>query len=257
MIMRNKPNSRRPGYLIVPIRCRLYKTKPIPARRNAAWGSGFPSHPSALPVDCAKQTQFRQRDKKRQMFGRKGLMVNCTSHRHGQNKANSGRSPVGRGQRDVGRGTNAPNEPNLVRAPTKGRGWPPNPAGARRRQTKPICRPGLRGAGDGQVASRAGVAAYGAKQTQCAAAGRGRPSPRPEALTLPPTRTNMRNEPNLARLEQGRVSDGETCRTNPIPRGRAEARDVESAIICRPHPRETDVPILSVLLCVTMVPYTH
>jgi hypothetical protein len=31
--------------------------------------------------------------------------------------------------RRAGRGTKAPNEPNLVRAPRKGRGWPPDPGG--------------------------------------------------------------------------------------------------------------------------------
>jgi hypothetical protein len=64
------------------------ETKPIPAGRDAAWGSGFPSHPSALPVDCAKQTQFRQRGKKRQVLGEKGVMVNCTFDGPWQNKAN-------------------------------------------------------------------------------------------------------------------------------------------------------------------------
>jgi hypothetical protein len=99
----NKPNSRRPGYPTVPIPCRLYQTKPIPASRNAAWGSGFPSHPSVPPVDCAKQTQFRQREKKRQVLCEKGFMVNRTVYRPRQNKANLRAKPGG--TRPQGRGT--------------------------------------------------------------------------------------------------------------------------------------------------------
>jgi hypothetical protein len=74
------------------------ETKPIPASRDAARGSGFPSHPSALPVNCAKQTQFRQREKKRQVLCGKGVMVNRTSHRPQQNKANSRLRRAGRGR---------------------------------------------------------------------------------------------------------------------------------------------------------------
>jgi hypothetical protein len=74
------------------------ETKPIPASRDAARGSGFPSHPSALPVNCAKQTQFRQREEKRQVLCGKGVMVNRTSHRPQQNKANSRLRRAGRGR---------------------------------------------------------------------------------------------------------------------------------------------------------------
>jgi hypothetical protein len=121
---------------------------------------------------------------------------------------------AGRGQRDGGRGANAPNKPNFRR--TCGRGkwlagkelWYIAPA-IGFGKTKPICPNDPRGARDAGATSRAGAAAYCAKQTQFAAAGRGRPSPRPEALTLPPT--------------------GQMCETKPIcpatPRGtRPEGR---------------------------------
>jgi hypothetical protein len=89
------------------------ETKPIPASRDAGGGSGFPSRRSALPVNCAKQTQFRQREKKRQVLGGKGFMVNRTVYRPRQNKAScpkrgtgavsrrcrAGRGPQGRGTR--------------------------------------------------------------------------------------------------------------------------------------------------------------
>ena len=65
-------------------------TKPIPPAGTRPGDRGFPSHPSALPVDCAKQTQFRQRKKKRQVFCEKGLMVNCGVDGPWQNKANLG-----------------------------------------------------------------------------------------------------------------------------------------------------------------------
>jgi hypothetical protein len=118
-------------------------------------------------------------------------MVDWTCMGPRRNKANSGRSPVGRGQRDVGRGTNAPNEPNLVRAPRKGRGWPPDPAGARRRQTKPIarsgaprrCPPALR---EGQVVCRKEVMVNG---------------------------TCNRRRQNKANLP---IADCRLCETNPI-----------------------------------------
>jgi hypothetical protein len=37
-------------------------------------------------------------------------------------------------------------------------------------------------------------------------------------------------------LHTSNSAEGRSCETNPIPRGRAEAVDVESATICRPHP---------------------
>ncbi len=52
---------------------RLCKTKPIPAGRDAACGSGFPSRPSGLPVNCAKQTQFQQRERRGKYFAGKDL----------------------------------------------------------------------------------------------------------------------------------------------------------------------------------------
>jgi len=79
-------------------------------------------------------------------------------------------------------------------------------------KTKPICRTGPRGTRDGGASSRAGAAAYCAKQTQFAAAGRGRPSPRPEALTLPPTGQMCETKPIL-RL---RIAD---CRNGTGQRG--------------------------------------
>jgi len=112
----------------------------------------------------AKQSQFPPEHQEGQVLCRKGIMVNHTCKRLRQNKANSGRSPVGRGQRDVGRGTKAPNEPNLVWAPRKGRGWPPDPAGARRRQTKPISAGAAGGASGLQERS------YGERHVQQASA---------------------------------------------------------------------------------------
>jgi hypothetical protein len=54
------------------------------------------------------------------------------------NKPNLPRYAGRGGPQGRGRGRNAPNEPNLARVARKGRGWPGEPAGARRRQTKPI-----------------------------------------------------------------------------------------------------------------------
>jgi hypothetical protein len=54
----------------------------------------------------AKQTQFRRREKQRQVLGGKGVMVNNTSDRHRQNKANfppQGRSGDRRSQGGAGR----------------------------------------------------------------------------------------------------------------------------------------------------------
>ncbi len=127
-----------------------------------------------------------------------------------RNKANSGRSPVGRGQRDVGRGTNAPNEPNLVRAPRKGRGWAPDPAGARRRQTKPIARSG---------APRRCPPALREGQVVC----------RKEVMVNGTCNRRRQNKANLPARPQTGVGQGSQQRsrrsgvlrqTNPIPDGR-------------------------------------
>jgi len=86
LLVQNKANSRQPGHGL---------------------GIGVPSYPSALPIDCAKQTQFPAAGKKRQVLGRKGVMVNRTVYGSRQNKANlaiTGRCPVGRGLGDEGRG---------------------------------------------------------------------------------------------------------------------------------------------------------
>ncbi len=127
-----------------------------------------------------------------------------------QNKANSGRSPVGRGQRDVGRGTNAPNEPNLVRAPRKGRGWPPDPAGARRRQTKPIAAGAAGGASGLQERS------YGERHVQQASAkqsqftgttpdgrGTGKSAAEPALRRIAPNKPNL-PQPGREDHHQGR-----------------------------------------------------
>jgi hypothetical protein len=53
-------------------------------------------------------------------------------------------------------------------------------------QTKPICRHGHRWARAGEVTSGGVAWARCAKQTQFATDGQGRPSPRPEVLTMPP-----------------------------------------------------------------------
>jgi hypothetical protein len=37
-------------------------------------------------------------------------------------------------------------------------------------------------------------------------------------------------------LHTSNSAEGRSCETNPIPRGRAEAMEVESTTICRPHP---------------------
>ncbi len=47
--------------------------------------------------NCAKQTQFRRREKQRQVLGGKGVMVNNASDRPRQNKANSRLRREGRG----------------------------------------------------------------------------------------------------------------------------------------------------------------
>ncbi len=52
--------------------------------------TGVPLAPPGLAVNCAKQTQFRQRGDKRQMLCEEGVMVNSTFDRRPQNKANSG-----------------------------------------------------------------------------------------------------------------------------------------------------------------------
>jgi hypothetical protein len=92
----------------------LRETKPISAVQR---GTGIPSAAlsgQALPVSldhrqdadatvrpdggkCAKQSQFPAGQKEGQNLGGKGLMVNRTFDRPRRNKANSGRSPVGRG----------------------------------------------------------------------------------------------------------------------------------------------------------------
>jgi hypothetical protein len=51
------------------------KTKPIPAGRDAPWRPGFPSRPSGLAVNCAKQTQFRQRGRRGKCFAGKELWL--------------------------------------------------------------------------------------------------------------------------------------------------------------------------------------
>jgi hypothetical protein len=114
------------------------ETKPIArsgAPRCCPAGPGGTGPPGrGTQGNRAKQTQFRRRAKQRQVLGRKGVMVNSTSDRPRQNKANS-------------RGWDAP----------------------------------------GGTTSGAVAQAYRAKQTQFAADGQGRPLPRPEALTMPPT----------------------------------------------------------------------
>jgi hypothetical protein len=55
-----------------------------------------------------------------------------------------------------------------------------------------------RGVTSGSVAQ-----AYCAKQTQFAAGGQGRPSPRPGALTMPPAGTNVRNKANSSIADCG------------------------------------------------------
>ncbi len=44
------------------------------------------------------------------------------------------------------------------------------------------------------------------------------------------------------KLHTSSSAEGRSCETNPIPRGRAQAMDVKSATICRPHP---ELPSLS------------
>ncbi len=44
------------------------------------------------------------------------------------------------------------------------------------------------------------------------------------------------------KLHTSSSAEGRSCETNPIPRGRAQAMDVECATICRPHP---ELPSLS------------
>jgi hypothetical protein len=71
-------------------RCPASGNKANSRRAGRGLGTGVPSCPSGLAVNCAKQSQFRQREKKRQGLGRKGVMVNSTSDRPRQNKANLG-----------------------------------------------------------------------------------------------------------------------------------------------------------------------
>jgi hypothetical protein len=63
------------------------ETNPIPAGRDAAWGPGFPSRPSGLPVNCAKQTQFRQRRRRGKCFVRRELWWIEQSMSLGETKA--------------------------------------------------------------------------------------------------------------------------------------------------------------------------
>ncbi len=139
---RNEPNFWLAGcppfhYSSVPVRCRLRKTKPIPVGRDAACGSGFPARPSGLAVNRAKQTQFRQRKKKRQVLCEKGVMVNCTLHRPWQNKANCPAGPGGTRDKSAEQNQFGPGVRKRARAGRLGA-----PAGDRLCKTKPIARSG-------------------------------------------------------------------------------------------------------------------
>jgi hypothetical protein len=119
-------------------------------------------------------------------------------------------------------------------------------------QTKPILK------GDG---SQQGVAwAHCAKQSQSAPAGQGRPSPRPEALTLPPPReTSAPNKANLAqrqvRTRAGKAigpapAGDESCETKPIrpeATGRASPvgkRSCGELYMYRPMAKQSQFPAL-------------
>ncbi len=78
---------------------RLCKTNPSCTRREESVGqAGTPNavhrvwepDPPYTRLNCAKQTQFPLRGQEGQRLGRKGVMVNSTSDRPRQNKANSG-----------------------------------------------------------------------------------------------------------------------------------------------------------------------
>jgi hypothetical protein len=156
--------------------------------------------PAPTGTNPAKQSQFGRRHQTGQVLLAKGVVVNCTCIGPWQNKANSRRCRAGRGPGDQGRG--------VV-------------------QTKPIPK------GDG---SPQGVGwAHCAKQSQFAINRRAQPSPRPEALTLPPLRgTSAQNKANLTR-RQVRTSAGKVGGRLPpgrIVRHRLDAPLRETKPIC-------------------------
>jgi hypothetical protein len=108
----SKPNLRRPGGRDTP----SFHYSSVPTFQSDAYR--------------AKQTQFRRREKQRQVLGGKGVMVNSTFGRPRQNKANSRLRREGRGHRDVGRGATAQNEANLAQ---RGRATIPRPSPLRPR----------------------------------------------------------------------------------------------------------------------------
>jgi hypothetical protein len=272
-IVSNKPNLRRPGGRDTP----SFHYSTIPAFQSDA--------------HCAKQTQFPAEQKEGQRLGGKGVMVNSTFDRPRQNKANLLIADFGLRIQDglaavesahyssipafqswgVGRGTDAPNEPNSRRrrAPLpapRPSGLAPGPEAVV--QTKPI--PG----GAKRRASAWRETSYGERHMQQASAkqsqfsgtapkGRGtgesaaEPTLRRMASNKPnschyadpeigvpgrarphPTRGAIApNKPNSAR-PAGRPApwEEEMCETNPILARRAEPMALESATVCRPHP---------------------
>ena len=84
----------------------------------------------------------------------------------------------------------------------------------RRRQNKANSRTDRNGQGPARLPSAAG-GTNRVKQSQFAADGQGRPSPRPEALTMPPVRRQVRQTKPIRRKHQeGQVPCGRRVMTN-------------------------------------------
>jgi len=97
-------------------------------------------------------------------------------------------------------------------------GWSGGAPESEMRQTNPIPWHGPRRVQAGGVTSGAVAQVYCAKRTQFAADGRGRPSPRPEALTMPPMRNKCVKQ---TQFPPGRDTPAiprrwRSCETNPI-----------------------------------------
>jgi hypothetical protein len=128
----------------------------------------------------AKQTQFRRREKQRQVLGGKGVMVNNTSDRHRQNKANF--PPQGRsGDRRSQGGPGARNKANSSIGDCESR------------------------IGDGPVAS--GLRGPVVQTNPISSVGHG------------PGRRNVRNKAKLGQdgaSGRQRIRGGRLCKTKPI-----------------------------------------
>jgi hypothetical protein len=200
-------------YSTIPSGGRSCGTKPIcPATPRGARPGG-----RGTRGKCAKRTQFGP-------GGQEGSRVGGRARRGttAPNKANFGRRN--------GRGKWLAGKELWYIAPAIGFG-----------KTKPIFRNGPRGARDGGATSRAGAAAYCAKQTQFAAAGPGRPSPRacPErseragGLDAATHGANVRNKANSGPSQVGRGQRdggrGRNAPNEPNWPGRAGSRRAKDA----------------------------